>query len=227
MNRRERGTQMGYKLRHGLSFCEVSNSVVFLDVVADRYFRLAPDLEANFRAVADGRSEAAPELVATGLVFHTEDASQPHGCSSRTVAQASLLDVATRGGNGPLLAASLLSLALVRRSLHRRGLATTLAGFEKVKSRLVAQAHAPVPHAKLVSVAAGFERSARLVSSQDQCLPRSIALGHLALRLGIPVEVLLGVRLSPFGAHCWVQAGRWLVNDRVDTVRNYVPVLVL
>ncbi|RYM07421.1 lasso peptide biosynthesis B2 protein [Sphingobium cupriresistens] len=40
-------------------------------------------------------------------------------------------------------------------------------------------------------------------------------------------DVVLGVQLGPFSAHCWVQHEDRLVNDRVDMVRTFTPILVL
>jgi hypothetical protein len=44
---------------------------------------------------------------------------------------------------------------------------------------------------------------------------------------GIRPDVVLGVQLGPFSAHCWVQHEDRLVNDRVDMVRTFTPILVL
>lgn len=76
-------------------------------------------------------------------------------------------------------------------------------------------------------VAAAFEDSARLTRSHDQCLARSIAVATQLAGSGVAVDLVIGVHLRPFGAHCWIQVADRLVNDRYDAVRAYTPILVL
>jgi len=52
-------------------------------------------------------------------------------------------------------------------------------------------------------------------------------LTQIALSRGLAADLVVGVRLNPFAAHSWVQAGSHVLNDRMDSVRTYTPVLVL
>ena len=45
--------------------------------------------------------------------------------------------------------------------------------------------------------------------------------------LGLPADFVIGVSLHPFAAHSWVQWGTVLVNDQLDAVRHFTPILVL
>jgi hypothetical protein len=38
---------------------------------------------------------------------------------------------------------------------------------------------------------------------------------------------VIGVKLRPFAAHSWVQSGPWLVNDRIDMIRAYTPIMAV
>jgi hypothetical protein len=40
-------------------------------------------------------------------------------------------------------------------------------------------------------------------------------------------NVVLGVKQGPFGAHCWVQHGSEILNDSVEEVLRYRPILVI
>jgi hypothetical protein len=40
-------------------------------------------------------------------------------------------------------------------------------------------------------------------------------------------DLVIGVRLAPFSFHAWVQFGDIVLNDEVDTVRPYTPILVV
>ena len=44
---------------------------------------------------------------------------------------------------------------------------------------------------------------------------------------GLIPELVLGVKLRPFEAHCWVQYGDLLVSDHLGTVEPFTPILVL
>ncbi|GAD58270.1 hypothetical protein MBEBAB_0520 [Brevundimonas abyssalis TAR-001] len=39
--------------------------------------------------------------------------------------------------------------------------------------------------------------------------------------------MVFGIKLVPFGAHCWVQAGETVLNDTVDNVSEYTPIMVV
>jgi Transglutaminase-like superfamily len=47
----------------------------------------------------------------------------------------------------------------------------------------------------------------------------------MLLELGVWPTVVLAVRTQPFAAHSWAQHEHWLVNDRIDHVRKFTPIL--
>lgn len=57
------------------------------------------------------------------------------------------------------------------------------------------------------------------------CLFDSLALLHFLARYNTFPQWVYGVRLEPFAAHCWVQAGDSVVNDIIDNVRDYTPIM--
>ena len=57
------------------------------------------------------------------------------------------------------------------------------------------------------------------------CLYDSLALIHFLARYDIYPEWIYGVKLKPFGAHCWVQSDKMVINDIVDNVRDYTPIM--
>ena len=71
-------------------------------------------------------------------------------------------------------------------------------------------------------------RAMRLVCpGVRRCLPRALLTRAYLRRRGIRLDLVLGVRTHPFDAHCWLQLGDLLVDDRLDHVRAYSPVVVL
>lgn len=69
-------------------------------------------------------------------------------------------------------------------------------------------------------------RSRRLWSAEDRCLPRSLALAHLLREAGSGAKLALGVMGQPFAAHAWVQDGDVVLNDTLDHVRLFTPILI-
>ncbi len=57
------------------------------------------------------------------------------------------------------------------------------------------------------------------------CMFDSLALLHFLARYNVYPRWVYGVKLEPWGAHCWVQAGDLVVNDLVDNVRDYTPIM--
>jgi hypothetical protein len=220
---------MGLALRAGISFCDVSDRLLFLDVVADRYFCLGEKTEHAFRGMI-GRQELYPEemralvgLLRSGLLAETNGAGVPTAFSSARIPTASLLDLSVQRADVRQVAAALSALAFTRLSLRFGRLHAVLRKLAEAKPPPSAvPAMAPK---SMQEVAAAFEQTARIVRSHDQCLSRSVAMARRLAALGLPADLVIGVRLRPFAAHSWVQAGAWLVNDRIDTVRTYTPIL--
>lgn len=59
------------------------------------------------------------------------------------------------------------------------------------------------------------------------CLFDSLALLHFLARYDVFPQWVYGVRLEPFHAHCWVQAGDLVINDIIDNVRDYTPIMCI
>ncbi len=62
-------------------------------------------------------------------------------------------------------------------------------------------------------------------TARDACLLDSLALLRFLAANGVYAEWVFGVRTAPFRAHCWVQHGAVVFNDRPDRVRQYSPIL--
>jgi hypothetical protein len=58
------------------------------------------------------------------------------------------------------------------------------------------------------------------------CLFDSLGLLHFLAQFRHFPRWIFGVKLEPFAAHCWVQSGDTVLNDTVEVVRQYTPILV-
>lgn len=61
---------------------------------------------------------------------------------------------------------------------------------------------------------------------EGACLRRSALLLAFLRRRGLAARWVFGVRVWPFRAHCWVQIDDLCLNDDVERLRAYTPILV-
>lgn len=85
---------------------------------------------------------------------------------------------------------------------------------------------APAPPALIVE-AARFSRLAPWLPHGGVCLMRSLQLLFYLRGLGFAPTWVFGVRTWPFAAHCWLQAGEVVLDDSVEHVRAYSPILAV
>ena len=74
----------------------------------------------------------------------------------------------------------------------------------------------------LVSV---FERWRLFFPRPYLCLFDSLALIHFLARFHLYPDWVFAVNADPFEAHCWVQAGGVVLNDRVERVSGFTPIM--
>ncbi len=65
------------------------------------------------------------------------------------------------------------------------------------------------------------------VPFQGVCLYRSFLLLNFLRHAGLGAVWAFGVRTWPFEAHCWLQAGDLVLDDHLDHVAGYTPILVV
>lgn len=221
---------MSFCLRPDIFFCRVGDRLIFLDVTADRYYCLSGPAEAAFaRLVDDGAQEdLSAELVplhAKGLLIEQPGCHAPSPCALQ-IPELSLLDESLpRVGALPTLAA-LGDLAASRARLKTLGLRWTLAGIRRRKANVLDPRNVDLSD-ELRRTMAAFRRADGIVSTLDNCLSQSVAVAGRLLKQGVRTNLVMGVRLGPFNAHCWVQRDDQLVNDRFDMVRMFTPILVI
>lgn len=212
------------RLSSHASFGLVGDRPVFLDLKRDRYLTLEGDAALAFGRIrtAQGwsREEDAARLVATGL-FETCEQAEPIAPARAPATRAQLeLDGSTRAFIRDGLAVWRL-LRRVNRELRRRPLLAILA------DRL---ALPPSPNAasadEVAALARRFRRARQGAPITPRCLPDSLALWDWLRARGATCSIVFGVKLDPFGAHCWVQHGGTALNEAVDRAAEYTPVHV-
>lgn len=60
-----------------------------------------------------------------------------------------------------------------------------------------------------------------------RCLFDSLALIRFLSRFDLYPDWVFGVQDDPFSAHCWVQADTMVLNDHLDHIRCYTPIMTV
>jgi hypothetical protein len=64
-------------------------------------------------------------------------------------------------------------------------------------------------------------------AAKDACLFDALALSEFLARHDVYPRWVFGVQARPFAAHCWLQLGGVVLNDTMDHVRRYTPIMVV
>lgn len=207
-----------------LSFCELDGRFVFLDLAKDRYFCLDGALATSWRAALSDCADAdqIASLRTNGFIA-LRDGRPLRECPDG-VARRSALD--GQGTTFGRLAAvgHAWRVARMRRRLASGGLGDAVAMYAEAKTRALPRQYA---EALLAPIARSFTGLDLLATRLDRCLPRSLALATFLAKSGFAPEIVFAVRLGPFAAHCWVECGGLLMNDRYERVRQFRPILRL
>lgn len=218
-----------YRLPDHLSFCEVDGRTIFLDLQRDRYLQLDPRTRSLLQQYGKGDAlDAGPgvdRLRELGLIVPSEWPATL-APTTTTVPLRSLLDepLLLLKPAWPLLPELLETIRRIRRVLKRRGLEVAV---NEVRSRKAIY-FGPAPSvAELAATVSRFRAARRLIPVQTNCLLDSLCLSAFLSRRRLRAELVFGVKLDPFAAHCWLQTADAIVNDGSDTVAAFTPVLAV
>jgi hypothetical protein len=218
------------RLRDDLHFCICSGRTVFLDVRADRYFQLPIDLDLAFQRLASGRTAlpsdkaALDAIISRGWIINADQGGRPllpEATPSPTAEIAPLPSLARITDRMKVLAL----IQMARFDLVRQPFQTLL---ERMSRSTAALGEGEATDwTSLDHVAAAFAAIGTIIQRQDRCLPMSIAFKRLCLSRGIRATLVIGVKLDPFVAHCWIQRDECVVNDTLERARLFAPILAV
>jgi len=222
---------MGFHLKENLAFCVSGGRTIFLDVLADRYFALPAMTDAVFQGLVQQGSvdrvdrRALLPLLDRGMLIEDEHAG--------ALPRAGVLPMPRRAlpspvGAVPVALAARCMIAQIKatRFLRRRALH---AQFEAIRLRRVREHPTPrdASDPGWLRLRRGFDRTVALRFHSDQCLVSSFAFLDMAFSGRLDAKLVLGVVAAPFAAHCWIQTGETVMNDRLDYVRSFTPILAV
>ncbi|MGV2497584.1 lasso peptide biosynthesis B2 protein [Pelagerythrobacter aerophilus] len=200
-------------MKDSLAWCECDGRLVFLDVRADRYFQLSSDREIAFREALDNPGE---ESLHQPSIFPIRAAWRTPMHTSQAIA------------HGPFNLADIAAAIWWQRRVERRlvtgSLYQTLLALRDVQRSVVTGVQRSE---KLDRTLRAFQHARVLRSAADRCLPRSIALALRLARDGLAAQLVIGVRTNPFGAHSWTQHEDEVLNDSVEEVLRFTPILIV
>lgn len=223
---------MFFSLRDNLHHCTASGRTIILDIEADRYLALPPGMDEAFRRAAGGEACGSDDvrllqsLVVRGMLI--EQAQAPLGDCSIRIVRASRDVIASAGEHpGPsMLAQVAVAQCVVAWRIRFRGLPAIIRDMESRK--LAAGAGGAERHDhEYAGINAAFEALDLVFRRSDRCLVRSLAFICICLRRGFTPSLVFGVQASPFSAHCWVQQGEAVLNDTIENVRPFTPIMAV
>ncbi len=198
--------------RPDTAWCRIGNQLVFLDIAGDRYFRL-PE-EENRGLIETLNHNSGPRWHQPPRFTLPADWSEPLG-SAKPAREFRLT----------LVAKALWVQRRIEKRITSRSLMTVLCEL----SELIETHTQPSPELSVEGQAmvSAFEQARLIRTAADRCLPRSIALSICLASSGDRSRIVIGVRTPPFGAHCWTQKGSEVLNDSLEEVRRFEPILVV
>ena len=213
-------------------FCYADNHYVFLDLENDEYTCLgreqSKEFESMLRDGLDENSTIVQTLLDKGL-FVTDEMNGKQPVPQTVDSVSSSILTGASGKERPSIRP-----IHVMRFLAASGLASWNLRFQsiehtvrRVEQRKAARRDAggSSSNADIIELFRIFQALRPYYPRPYLCLFDSLALVHFLAPFGVYPEWVYGVKLEPWGAHCWVQSDDLVVNDIVDNVNGYTPIM--
>lgn len=214
-----------------IRIAEIGPQMVLLDLRRSRYHAVPPPVRDVLRQVMSGQVLGPdPSRIGALLVDHglLDQRETPAGCD-RPVPP--LLDddgtvvAIAEGRCSKQWVARLLVLQIASAwALRVQSLETLVARLACMRANIAGHGARDAEAARDAIVRA-FRATHRVIPPRNRCFMKSIALFKALTAAGIGVDLVVGVRAAPFFAHCWVQHQGHLLDDTVERVRLFTPIL--
>jgi hypothetical protein len=108
-------------------------------------------------------------------------------------------------------------------TLKCRGLAGAIARMKRRTAQIPASNATVDALPELISVYTQLRPL--FLAARSRCLLNALVLSEFLSIYGMRAECVFGVHARPFGAHCWLERGHLVLNDTVERVRRFTPIL--
>ena len=203
----------------------VEDDLVFLDVGRDAYFCLPGpvglELAADRRTIRVKDRAVALELCNAGLIGVERPPAPRSVASTLRPPTQSLVPLQTEPPAWAHVPTATRALVDVLLRYRGKPLAEILRLLEMDRTA------DPVSSEPLRAVVADFHRWIPYAPLSGKCLLRSFVLLRLLRRQAHDAAWVFGVRTWPFHAHCWLQCGDVVLDDDVERVAAFTPILAV
>jgi len=223
---------MFYRLRDGLYHCSVGERVIILDITENRYFALPSEGVEDFRRLVfrngedfPGSDAAVSPLIQKGYLVQNFD---PETAFPTINISPAMIDHESSSLSQLHLPTFLLALAwelIISWRLRRCALSTVIEKSSQIRRDKIVSRE--TRFLRIQRAVTAFAHTGLIFGRTDRCLPRSLAMYSLCRSLGVSIYFVIGVRSDPFAAHAWTQDDHRILNDSVEQVGHYSPILVL
>jgi hypothetical protein len=230
-----------YLAKH-VFFCLAEEYCIFLDLRKDKYLCASRDNMLALGPLLDGwdstfsTADAAPTdevrqfaalLLEAGILTSRREDGRPARPTDVYPSRAQLkqmeYDLTVRPSVADWIR-FLWAAAAAHLSLKRGQLETTVQAVAKKKSCDACVTEAGRARRMRAQVSK-FHKLRNVFPRRYLCLFDSLALMRFLAMSGVSAEWIFAVRSNPFEAHCWVQSGSLVLNDVIDEVRAYTPIM--
>ena len=224
-----------FRLATDTFFCFRADTAVFLDLARDRYLELTASDVPLLRSLI-ARGAVTPEvetlgtsLLTNGLLTRGDHLGRPFAPTEVAPARATLvdewLDESPRIGLNHVLR-FIVSWSVAAFALH---LGIRYATIHVGRRRTRGDSHTPpfdIDKARTLLRVFRYLRPL-LFAAEDHCLLNSLALLEFLAWYRLHPNWVFGVRTTPFQAHCWLQHGDLVLDDRLAHLVPYTPIMVV
>jgi hypothetical protein len=202
----------------------IDDDLVILDAAADSYLCLPAcasdvDLEPGGRLIRIGAIELAADFQAAGLLVDWTPAELRQRAMRPTRSAVTSVHADVLWRDAFEIAGAVWD---VLRQYRGRSFAEILTSRARARPADPAE-----PSSDLLDLVHRFHRWSPYAPLSGKCLLRSFVLLGYLRRRGHDAQWVFGVSTWPFRAHCWLQCGGTVLDDSVERVRAFEPILVV
>lgn len=221
-----------YALPPHVYLCPFTAGSVLLDLKCNRYLGIDAQATAELTALLQSTTEASEEnptaqrWIRRGLLGHSPSSRTQPFAPTLPAVQSSI-EALVRPRLWPSdLARFGWACVSARRSLRKRSLWQIACDLRTHRER---RAVRPAFSAdELAAAVARFRRLRPLAfTARDQCLFHALALTKFLEAAQLPAVWVIGVRLTPWGAHSWVQHGERVLDATPESVHEFHPIIAV